>query len=86
MVVSKDILISEVSVFMDFAIVMCNALYFFVSIFGFINDINAFFRHPPDADILPYFSINLQCASGFPIGKNGAFLREFSTMEIIREF
>ena len=38
MVVSMDILISEISVFMDFAIVMCNALYFFVSIFGFIND------------------------------------------------
>ena len=45
MVVSMDILISKVSVFMDFAIVMCNALYFFVSIFGFINDINAFFRN-----------------------------------------
>ena len=45
MVVSMDILISKVGVFMDFVIVMCNALYFFVSIFGFINDINAFFRN-----------------------------------------
>ncbi len=45
MVVAMDILISKVSVFMDFAIVMRNALYFFVSIFGFINDINTFFRN-----------------------------------------
>ena len=40
MVISMDILISKSNVFMDFAIVMCNTLYFFVFIFDFVDDIN----------------------------------------------
>ena len=40
MVISMDILISKSNVFMDFAILMCNTLYFFVFIFDFIDDIN----------------------------------------------